>query len=74
MGERVELRGRPCPRVFSTGRCGGSSEVLNVRQESDRAVRYRRCLACGHRWRTYEIDESPREIDTDDTGAMDATP
>lgn len=54
---RTTTRGRPCPKVTQGTRCGGDSEVLNVRQQDAAGVRYRRCLSCGHRWRTKEIDD-----------------
>jgi hypothetical protein len=54
---RRATRGRPCPAIVEGLRCNGNSEVLNVRQEADRGIRWRRCLSCGHRWRTQEIDE-----------------
>ena len=50
-------RGRPCPKVTDGARCGGDSEVLNIKQEVEKGIRYRRCLSCGHRWRTKEIDD-----------------
>lgn len=46
---------------------GSESKVIDSRERSDRGVRRRReCLACGHRWTTYERDfgirSSPTEL------------
>jgi Zn ribbon nucleic-acid-binding protein len=75
-------RGRPCPAIVDGLRCCGSSEVLNVRHFDERTVRYRRCVTCGHRWRTSEReDEAPASrvdvIFANDTGSnafLDAPP
>jgi hypothetical protein len=68
-------RGRPCPAMVDGLRCCGSSEVLNVRHLDDRTVRYRRCITCGHRWRTSERDDDlasaawSASARSDDTGS-----
>jgi Zn ribbon nucleic-acid-binding protein len=43
-------RGRPCPR------CSASSAVVKNRDDDEGGVRIRRCVDCGYRWPTIEVD------------------
>jgi transcriptional regulator NrdR family protein len=36
--------------------CKGRSKVLDSRPHDDHLRRRRKCLECGHRWTTHEID------------------
>lgn len=49
--------GRPCPAIVEGLQCNGNSEVVKVRHVPEKGIRWRRCLSCGHRWRTKEINE-----------------
>lgn len=59
--ETSRHRGRPCPNVIDGERCSGSSRVLKIWQEDDldAAVRLRKCVLCGHKWRTVEAAYEP---------------
>lgn len=41
--------------------CGGASTVTTTNRVGQRNKRYRRCLACGHRWSTVEVSKEDFE-------------
>ena len=52
----MKTSGRPCRK------CGGNSRVIDVDVRIELTYRRRRCVDCGRRWTTRELDDDESEI------------
>ena len=43
-------------------RCGNESRVLFTEKENNRVYRQRKCLGCGRKWHTEEIENSDPRV------------
>ncbi len=43
-------------------KCGAESRVLLSAKEGNRVYRYRKCLGCGRRWHTEEVENSDPRV------------